>query len=316
VLLPLFGAVAVQIVMSRTFGNASPTGGVGVRMCVPLIDMLNHAGDTAVDGLLSSGEIIAQDNVRWDVVSPENSSSGSWEMVLSSTKPISEGEPLLLSYREGLNEEFVLCYGFVPPSNPHDTVQLLGGLSEALEHLWQQDLAKVGVGACCAVLVEILWKGLCGGTAGCTYSQHVLCCWQLAARVNNNKAGRRGVEDPCARATDLRQSDALLVSAPDFETAGVSSMAAAAPSQHLLLQGASPGSLREVYRAAHDAGLQALQEEVAAAAAGISDSSSWGQLLETLEPIQVSVCAGSSRTEVQGLECQLSGSRGCSEPVF
>lgn len=134
---------SLQIVMSRTFGNASPQGGVGVRMCVPLIDMLNHAGDEAVGGLLSTGDVMAQDNVRWDVVSPTNSSSGSWEMVLSSTRAIPQGEPLLLSYREGPNEEFLLCYGFVPASNPHDTVQLFGGLTEALEQLWQQDLAQV-----------------------------------------------------------------------------------------------------------------------------------------------------------------------------
>lgn len=132
-----------QIVMSRTFGNASPEGGVGVRMCVPLIDMLNHAGDEAVDGLLSTGEVVSQDNIRWDVASPDNSASGSWEMVLTATKPIADGDPLLLSYREGPNEEFMLCYGFVPPSNPHDTVQLFGGLSEVLEHLWQQELSQV-----------------------------------------------------------------------------------------------------------------------------------------------------------------------------
>lgn len=59
----------------------------------------------------------------------------------------------------------------------------------------------------------------------------------------------------------------------------------------LLLQGKSPDELRELYSAAHDAGVQALQEEVAAAAAGISDSDSWGQLLESLEPIQVGVAA-------------------------
>lgn len=129
--------------MSRTFGNASPEGGVGVRMCVPLIDMLNHAGDEAADGLLSTGDVVPRDNVRWDVVSPENSASGAWEMVLTATKPISDGEPLLLSYREGLSEEFMLNYGFVPPSNPHDTVQLFDGLSEALEHFWQQELSQV-----------------------------------------------------------------------------------------------------------------------------------------------------------------------------
>lgn len=141
-------ALPAQVVMSRTFGNASPQGGVGVRMCVPLIDMLNHAGDEAVDGLLSTGSMVSQDNVRWDVVSPDNSASGGWEMVLSATKDIADGEPLLLSYREGPNEEFMLCYGFVPPSNPHDTVQLFGGLIEALEHLWQQELSQVCMKAC------------------------------------------------------------------------------------------------------------------------------------------------------------------------
>lgn len=52
------------------------------------------------------------------------------------------------------------------------------------------------------------------------------------------------------------------------------------------VQGKTPAELRELYRSAHNAGLQALQEEVAAAAAGVSESD-WGQLLETLEPIQV-----------------------------
>lgn len=132
-----------QIVMSRTFGNASPHGGVGVRMCVPLIDMLNHAGDEAAGGLLSTNLVIPRDNVRWDVVSPDHSSCGGWEMVLKATQDIAAGSPLALSYREGPNEEFLQCYGFVPASNPHDTVTLFGGLSAALEHLWQQDLALV-----------------------------------------------------------------------------------------------------------------------------------------------------------------------------
>jgi hypothetical protein len=154
----------LQIVMSRTFGNASPEGGVGVRMCMPLIDMLNHAGDEAVDGLLSTCDVVSRDNVRWDVVAPDNSASGLWEMVLSSTKPISNGEPLLLSYREGLNEDFMLCYGFVPPSNSHDTVQLFSGLNEALEHLWQQDLAQVcsSMARCSHTpLCRLLWSYHC-----------------------------------------------------------------------------------------------------------------------------------------------------------
>ncbi len=35
---------ALQVVHSRTFGAPGPAGGVGVRMLVPLVDMLNHAG--------------------------------------------------------------------------------------------------------------------------------------------------------------------------------------------------------------------------------------------------------------------------------
>lgn len=53
----------LQCVMSRTFGNAAPGGGVGVHMMVPLIDMLNHAGDETESGLLSD-EPVATDNVR------------------------------------------------------------------------------------------------------------------------------------------------------------------------------------------------------------------------------------------------------------
>lgn len=34
-----------QVVHSRTFGAPGPAGGVGVRMLVPLVDMLNHAGE-------------------------------------------------------------------------------------------------------------------------------------------------------------------------------------------------------------------------------------------------------------------------------
>ncbi|WIA11509.1 hypothetical protein OEZ85_011622 [Tetradesmus obliquus] len=131
---------AHSVVMSRTFGNAAQGGGIGVRMLVPLIDMLNHAGDET-GGLLSE-PATARDNVRWDVVSPDNSPSSCWEMVLSSTQAIPADSPLLLSYFEGGNDEFLLHYGFVPPSNPHDTVQLFSSITEALEHLWQQDIRQ------------------------------------------------------------------------------------------------------------------------------------------------------------------------------
>lgn len=39
---------AMQIVQSRTFGNASPNGTVGVHMLIPLVDLFNHGGDEIV----------------------------------------------------------------------------------------------------------------------------------------------------------------------------------------------------------------------------------------------------------------------------
>ena len=49
---------------SRTFGNASPGGGVGVRMLVPLIDMINHGGDQTASGMLADPDRSPTDNVR------------------------------------------------------------------------------------------------------------------------------------------------------------------------------------------------------------------------------------------------------------
>jgi hypothetical protein len=56
------------VVHSRTFGSAAKEGGVGVRMLVPLIDMLNHAGDEAQ--LLLDSPTTAMDNVRWGCTAP------------------------------------------------------------------------------------------------------------------------------------------------------------------------------------------------------------------------------------------------------
>jgi hypothetical protein len=52
------------------------------------------------------------------------------------------------------------------------------------------------------------------------------------------------------------------------------------------LQGQSAAELSPLYRAALDAGLQALQDELAAAADGL-EGASWGPLLDALEPIKV-----------------------------
>lgn len=51
-----------QVVHSRTFGSAAKEGGVGVRMMVPLADMLNHGGDEAAMLLTDAHD--ATDNVR------------------------------------------------------------------------------------------------------------------------------------------------------------------------------------------------------------------------------------------------------------
>lgn len=59
----------VQLVHSRTFGNASASGGVGVHMLVPLVDMLNHGGDETNSGLLADPSHTSTDNVRCDTVS-------------------------------------------------------------------------------------------------------------------------------------------------------------------------------------------------------------------------------------------------------
>ena len=53
----------LQVVHSRTFGTGAPEGGVGVRMLLPVMDLLNHAGDEA-DFTLSD-TVRRADNVRW-----------------------------------------------------------------------------------------------------------------------------------------------------------------------------------------------------------------------------------------------------------
>jgi hypothetical protein len=52
----------LQVVQSRTFGSAAKQGGVGVRMLMPLLDMLNHGGDEKAG---TRHGHIATDSVRW-----------------------------------------------------------------------------------------------------------------------------------------------------------------------------------------------------------------------------------------------------------
>ncbi|EFJ44774.1 hypothetical protein VOLCADRAFT_94881 [Volvox carteri f. nagariensis] len=128
---------ALSVVHSRTFANAAPGGGVGVRMLVPLVDMLNHGGDTAAQGSLGlvgpGGGEVATDNVRWDLLPPDRSSAGGWSMAVSATRDIHPGQELLLSYGERPNDDFFLHYGFVPRANPHDDAVLWPDLEAALE---------------------------------------------------------------------------------------------------------------------------------------------------------------------------------------
>ncbi|KAG2440536.1 hypothetical protein HYH02_010414 [Chlamydomonas schloesseri] len=144
---------ALSVVHSRTFANAAPGGGVGVRMLVPLIDMMNHAGDEAellspsavaggggggaeggdLEGLGLGGPVVARDNVRWDLLPPGRSGSGGWAMAVSATRPLAPGQELMLSYGERSNDDFFLHYGFVPRANPHDDAVLWPDLEAALE---------------------------------------------------------------------------------------------------------------------------------------------------------------------------------------
>lgn len=69
-------------------------------MLVPLVDMLNHAGDVEVSASgVQPPTVRAFENVRWDLraAAPGGGDSG-WTMVVSATRAIAAGEELLLSY--------------------------------------------------------------------------------------------------------------------------------------------------------------------------------------------------------------------------
>jgi len=144
---------AISIVHSRTFGTAGKGGGVGVRMLVPLVDMLNHSGDQDLTNSTRSGTspgqrirgnsataaqspvATATDNVRWDLVSKIG---GEFLMILTATRDILQGEELLLSYGERNNDDFFLHYGFIPPKNIHDDVILFSSIENAIDWHFQK----------------------------------------------------------------------------------------------------------------------------------------------------------------------------------
>ncbi|GFH17191.1 SET domain-containing protein, partial [Haematococcus lacustris] len=70
----------------------------------------------------------------WDLVGPERSPRGCWEMAVSATAPIPAGASLLLSYGERSSDDFLVHYGFVPSlSNPHEDAVVFEDVGEALE---------------------------------------------------------------------------------------------------------------------------------------------------------------------------------------
>ncbi|KAL4428352.1 hypothetical protein ABPG75_002441 [Micractinium tetrahymenae] len=125
---------ALSVVHSRTFGAPGRRGGVGVRMLVPLIDMLNHAGDyvTSPPGASTEPAVQAFDSVRWELRPPAGP-EGEWHMEVAATRGIAAGEELLLSYGERSNDDFFLHYGFVPPRNTHDDVALFTDIESCID---------------------------------------------------------------------------------------------------------------------------------------------------------------------------------------
>eukprot|EP00889_Picochlorum_renovo_P005861 jgi/Picre1/32891/NNA_008220.t1 len=125
---------ALAVVHSRTFSvPAKDRRGAVVRLLMPLVDMLNHSGDIDVsmsaDRPMAASDIIATDAVRWDCVAKIG---GEFEMIVSATRDIIQGEEITLSYGERSNDDFFLYYGFIPPRNPHDSVQLFANLDEGV----------------------------------------------------------------------------------------------------------------------------------------------------------------------------------------
>jgi len=136
---------AMAVVHSRTFANAARGGGVGVRMLVPLVDMINHGGDVTASGLMDDPALIATDNVRWDLVSPERAPPGWWTMEVSATRDMRPGDALVLSYGERSSDDFFVHYGFVPPlCNPHEDAVIFENAEDALEWHFEHYAADLG----------------------------------------------------------------------------------------------------------------------------------------------------------------------------
>jgi len=130
---------ALGLVHSRTFANSSKEGGLGVRMLVPFMDLINHAGDVE-QGLPPNTSIRGTDNCEWKLRPPAKGETG-WWMELWARQPIAQGEELCFSYGERNNDDFLLHYGFVPPRNPHDDFVLFELAEEAA--MWLSENSPV-----------------------------------------------------------------------------------------------------------------------------------------------------------------------------
>eukprot|EP00208_Stichococcus_sp_RCC1054_P006413 CAMPEP_0206146798 /NCGR_PEP_ID=MMETSP1473-20131121/31486_1 /ASSEMBLY_ACC=CAM_ASM_001109 /TAXON_ID=1461547 /ORGANISM="Stichococcus sp, Strain RCC1054" /LENGTH=546 /DNA_ID=CAMNT_0053543495 /DNA_START=176 /DNA_END=1817 /DNA_ORIENTATION=+ len=130
---------AMSVVHSRTFGTAARDGGIGTRVMLPVVDLLNHGGSEHA-GLAGSPPTSA-DSVRWDLAPPQQE-GGEWYMNVSAIRDIEAGEEVLLSYGERHSDDFILSYGFCPVGNPFDDVLLFPSVPAALE--WFFDRSEAG----------------------------------------------------------------------------------------------------------------------------------------------------------------------------
>ncbi|KAK9905452.1 hypothetical protein WJX75_000150 [Coccomyxa subellipsoidea] len=124
---------AISVVHSRAFSVPGKQGDddISINMLMPLVDMLNHRGKEC--SFLLSDESEAEDNVRWDIVRPERSQTGDWEMAVSATKAIEAGEDAWLSYSTEPGSQFLLHYGFVPNRSQFEEVILFESIFEAVD---------------------------------------------------------------------------------------------------------------------------------------------------------------------------------------
>lgn len=62
-----------------------------MRMLVPLVDMINHAGDCG-GALMPGKEYVCQDVAVWELLPPPQSRSGAWEMIVKAIRPARDGQ--------------------------------------------------------------------------------------------------------------------------------------------------------------------------------------------------------------------------------